>query len=63
MSANCPKCRSSHLRRRVRSGLRMVLASFFGRCPYQCENYGEQFYVRKRHVKSRDNNKARPKLR
>lgn len=63
MSAICPKCRGLNLRRRVRSGVRMAIASIMGHWPYQCDTCGLQFYMKKRYVNPKNPAKSPGKSR
>ena len=47
----CPDCRSYEVRRRKRVGLKLYLASFFGRWPYHCDSCGSEFFQKKRYPK------------
>jgi DNA-directed RNA polymerase subunit RPC12/RpoP len=51
--ALCPDCRSRDMRRRKRSGLRLYLASIFGKWPYRCDACGSEFFLNRRHVNQR----------
>jgi transposase-like protein len=46
----CPSCRSHDLRRRKRAGLKLYMASFFGRWPYRCDNCGSEFFLKRRYT-------------
>jgi hypothetical protein len=41
------------MRRRKRSGLRLYLASIFGKWPYRCDACGSEFFLNRRHVNQR----------
>jgi hypothetical protein len=47
----CPHCRNYQVRRRKRAGIKLYLASLFGRWPYHCESCGTRFFLRKRYPK------------
>ena len=50
----CPHCRSLLLRRRKRDALVLIAVSWLGRWPYQCDNCGTGFFLRKRYIRPKN---------
>ncbi len=53
MPVACPDCRSHALRRRRRSGFLLYVVSLVGHWPYQCDECGSNFMLRKRYLRVR----------
>jgi DNA-directed RNA polymerase subunit RPC12/RpoP len=61
MPAACPDCRSQVLRRRRRTGVLRYFAGILRQWPYQCEQCGSNFLLRKRYLEPAKGNEARLK--
>jgi len=49
-AAGCPKCRSGHIDRCRRRGLRDFIRRMAGQYPFRCRQCGHKFYLRQRSV-------------